>query len=324
ALLAQGRERYPESGALALAESVLLERQGDLSGAETAVRAGLERQPGNLDAVNRLAILQARQGDLSGAQATLEEVAAADPNLQVNLAQIYIQAGQSRAAVELLDELLQNSPEDAQLWTLYGIASGRAGRYSQALDALDRAIALEPDNDDVRRARSVVEQAMSITQGQEVELSGEARAPFEAGLAALEGGDMGRAASEFARARGAEDSGVAAFYHGFALQLSGQPRQAVAAYERAQQDYPDNSVIANNLGYAYLQVGRLDRALEHISRAIQLDEENARAHMNLGLTLFRLGRYADAVSSWERATTLDGGLESELSELLETARSRAN
>jgi cellulose synthase operon protein C len=323
-LIRQGRERYPGSVTLALAESAVHERQGDLAAAEAALREGLESQPDDLTLANQLAIVQARQGRLGEAQATLESIAGEALAAQVNLAQVYLQAGQSGEAMSLLEPLLQDQPEDAQLWTLYGIALGRSGRYGEALEALDQSLALDPENEEVRRARAIFEQTSGVTGGEEITLTPEASAPFEAGLAALQAGDLSLAASEFSRARDAEDAAIIAFYEAYALQLSGRPRQAIGAYERALEEYSENSTIKNNLGYAYLQVGRFDRALSLIGEAIELNENNARAHLNLGLTYYRLGRYGEALSAWERAVALEPMLEDDLGELLESARDQAN
>lgn len=323
AILREGRERYADSMTLALAEAEVLQRSGDDAAAETVLQAALAGAPDNLEIINQLAISQARQGKLEEAKATLSSVATQNDALGVNLAKLYLQAGQSDAAITTLEPLLTRAPEDAELYTLYGVALGRSGRFDQALNALDQAIALDPNDEAARAAKASIKQNRSLTGGTEVALQPEAGASFQRGITTLQAGDFEAAASEFARARELQDSGLIAFYQGYALQRSGLTREALPNYERALQEFPESDIVLNNLGYAYLQLGRYDRALEFLNRAVTANPDNSEAQLNLGITLYSLDRYAPAVEAWERAVALEPGLEASISEQLEAARTRA-
>jgi tetratricopeptide (TPR) repeat protein len=323
-LLRAGRERYPQSTVLAVAYAEALQQAGDASGAEAVLRDALERSPDNLELRNRLAIMQAQQGDFDAARATLEEVAAQSDALQVNLAQIYLQAGQSRAALELLEPLAQQNPNDAELQALYGVALGRTGNLSQAQGALERALELDPTQEMALAARRALEQQQQLTRGEPIEaLNAEASIAFEAGLAALERGEFAEAAQAFARALEAQDSGIVAFYRGYALQRQGQSRQSLSFYDRALQDFPESDVILNNIGFAQLQLGRYDLALDALNRALAANAQNPEVHLNLGFTYYALQRYAQATQAFEEAVRLRPGLQDDIGQLLETARSRA-
>jgi tetratricopeptide (TPR) repeat protein len=323
-IVQEGRAAYPESANLSLAEATLLQEQGDHQAALDLLQEARERNPNNIEVLNQLAILQARQGDLEGARSTLESARGQNDTLQVNLAQIYLQAGQSSAAIETLKPLLQRNPADAELFALYGVALSRAGQVEQARNALDQALQLDPNQQLAQNALKMLEQEQSLTGGQMVEeLRGDAATAFSAGRNAIETGNLQQAVQEFSRALEHQDSGLIAFYQAYALQLSGQTRSALAGYERALQDFPDSDVVLNNLGYAYLQLGRYDRALEYLNRAIEANPRNSEAQLNLGLTYYGLGRYANAISAWEQAVSLNPEVQTSIAELMQEARNRA-
>lgn len=332
AIVRSGRERYPTSATLVLAEAELLAQQGDFAAAEAVLADAVAQAPRHLGLVNQLAIVQARQGKLDEARATLEAVAMQDPRLQLNLAQIYLQAGQSRAAAALLEPLLARYADDPEVYTLLGIALGRSGQFDRALSALEQALALNPGDSQALAAKNAIEQNRNVTGGMEIPL-GAAGPAFEAGLAALEQNDLSRALAEFRQARAAQDHGLLAFYEGYTLQLLGDLRAAVTSYERALQDLPNSATVLNNLGFAYFNLGRYDRALTYLAQATQADAANVQAQLNLGLVLYSLSRYRDAVGPLERALSLQPSLAEvmvttdagrlSLSALLDDARRRA-
>ncbi len=322
-LLSAGKTRYPQSDTIALAEAEVLESSGDNQSAEAVLTEAFAFNPESSQLANALAILQARNGKIEAAKTTLESVAGQNPTVRVNLAQLYLQAGQSQAAINTLEPLLQRSPDDAELYVLYGIALGRSGRYEQALNSLDQALALNPESSSAQGAKAAIEQQRELTKNQAIELNQDAAVAFEAGLSALGNGELEQAAQNFAQASELQDNSLIAFYQGYALQRSGQIRAALPLYERALEDFPESDTVLNNLGYGYLQLGRYDLALDYLKRAVAADPENTEAQVNIGLTYYSLARYAQAVSAWETALSLDAGLESSIGNLLEDARTKA-
>lgn len=334
ALVQQGRERYPGSATLALAHAGILQAAGDDAQAEQVLAEAHQADPDNPDIANQLAVTMARQGKEDEARAVLEAVAELHGIGRFNLAQIYLETGQSRSAIDTLTPLVEASPNDPELLTLYGIALGRAGRYDDALMQLEQALSLDPNDQQARRAKELIEQNQRLTGGERIEFQADAGVVFEAGLAAIEAGDFAEAEREFRRALELQDAGLIAFYHGYTLQLQGQARDAINSYERAREDMPGSATVLNNLGFAYYQIGRFDRALQYLGEAVEADGNNVEAQLNLGLVNYALDRYAQAVGPLERALSLDpelastqvsaqnGGLT--LADLLEDARGRAS
>jgi tetratricopeptide (TPR) repeat protein len=95
----------------------MLARQGDLAGAETRYRLVLERRPDQVTAL-------------------------------MNLGGMLSQRPESRAeAIELLQRRVAVPPVDFRAYANLAIALRLEGRWSEAETAIDRAIALEPDDD---------------------------------------------------------------------------------------------------------------------------------------------------------------------------------
>jgi tetratricopeptide (TPR) repeat protein len=219
--------------------------------------------------------------------------------------------------------------------TLYAIALGRTGRRAEAIDLLERIVAegraagadaaAAETTVLAARALAVLQEQGLIDEGAAVaSITGEAAEAFEQGLYALEIGDLPGARDAFGRARSLQDVGVVAFYEGYARQMLGDPRGAIASYQAARGDLGDNDVLLNNLGYAQLQVGRLDLALETLRLAVSANPDNARAHLNLGLTHYGLARFVDAVASFDAALAIDPTLETSAGPTIDDARRRAS
>ena len=333
-LVRSGRSAYPQDVGLALAEASLLSQADDYAAAESVLNAAREVAPDDLRVLNQLAIAQAQQGNLDEARATLENAPQTNSTVQVNLAQILLESGQTDAALDLLETLLAESPQDAELYSLFGVALGRAGRYDQALNALDEALALDPNLTQAQQARRLITQNQALTQGEPIDLEPEAATLFSTGLSALEAGELDTAQQNFDRALEVQNSGLLAFYQGYTRQLQGDLRNAVTSYEQALEGLPESAPVLNNLGFAYFRLGRFDRAIDYLERAVATDPENAEAQLNLGLIYYDLERYSQAVGPLEQAATLrpelaetsvQVGAEEQLgfSELLESARSQA-
>lgn len=320
-IIQQGCSSFPQNTQLALVEARLFEEQGNLAAAESILQDALG-QTSNLEVANTLAILQARQGRLTEARTTLEAVGAEEDTLQFNLAQIYLEAGETAAALSILEPLATRNPNDAELLALYGIALGRAGQLSAAISQLDQALALEPTLDLAQRAKSLLTDQQQLVGEAQVEISGEAAAAFNRGLSALETGDLSSAVSAFSEARDLQDDPLIAFYQGYAHYLSGNPRAAAPAFQRALQAFPQSDILLNNLGLVQLELGRLDLALDYLQQATTINPQNDQAHLNLGLAYYRLAQFANAVESWERALNLNSTLEGTVADLLSDARAR--
>lgn len=323
ALVKTGQQSYPDATELVVAEADLLLQSGRPSEAEALLGPLVTREPGNAAAANLLAVAQARQGDVEAARRTFESLRGQGADVDRALAELYLAAGRAAAALALLEPLAGASPDDADVQALYGTALVRMGRLDDGAAALGRALELEPGQALATRSLALLEQQRQLTGEAEIVFGEEAGAAFQQGLYALDVEDYAAAAQAFARSREIEENALAAFYHGYARQLQGETRAAIADYEVALEAFPESDIVLNNLGYAQLELGRFDLALDYLRRAVTANPSNARAHLNLGLVRLATGQYDPAIASFEEAARLDPRLESTTEQLITTARERS-
>jgi tetratricopeptide (TPR) repeat protein len=326
----EGIERFPEAGSLRRLEVELLRRAGDAAGAEAALRTWVDSGLAAVGDVVALAEVLAARGEADEAQALLATVADADGDGDLRSAQIDLAAGRARAALATLEPRIAAGDADPLRRTLYAIALGRTGRSAEATALLEEIVAEGPGGgvdgatiDLAGRALALLREQRLVAADGAIALEGDVAQAFQQGLYALEVGDLTGARDAFARARSLQEVGIVAFYEGYARQLLGDPRGAIAAYQAARADLGENDVLLNNLGYAQLQVGRLDLALDTLRLAVSANPDNARAHLNLGLAHYGLARFVDAVASFDRALALDPTLVGSAGPTIDDARRRA-
>ena len=83
---------------------------------------------------------------------------------------------------------------------------------------------------------------------------------------------------------------------GLALEKSGDPAAAQAAFREAIRLNPARDDFYNNLGYSLMQAGNLTAAEEHLRQGLKLDAGNRRLANNLALCLGRMGRDQEALT----------------------------
>jgi spermidine synthase len=181
------------------------------------------------------------------------------------------------AVAESLREADLNALRDPFLAA--GIEFLRGGRYVEAVGALARAAADEPENAGTHL------------------LLGEAY-----GLAGLE--DASIVAYEEAVRK---DPGMAPAWNALGRQLVRRGRQdaARAAFSRAVLGDPGLAVAHNNLGATLLQAGDLKSAEQSIREALRLDPQLPAAIANLGIVFKKRGDLADALRQYHAALELD-------------------
>jgi Flp pilus assembly protein TadD len=322
AILREGRTKFPDSLELLILEADLLSQGGDNAGAETLLVQANTTSPGNPDIINALAAAQAKQGKLDEAKATFQSAGGNSDTAQLNLAQLFLQAGENQSALDTLTPLTQSQPNNAEIKALYGVALNALGHVDEANAAFDQALAIDPNQSIAQGARSQQQNDSQITGGQAVQLTAESKAAFDEGRTALLQQDFPAAINAFKRARAAQDNGLLAFYEALALQQNDNAREALPAYERALQDFPNSDVVLNNYGYAQALTGRYDLAIDTLNKAMAANPDNASVYLNLGLVYYNLSRFGDAVTAWEKAISLQPDLQAQVTTLLEDARAK--
>jgi tetratricopeptide (TPR) repeat protein len=86
-----------------------------------------------------------------------------------------------------------------------------------------------------------------------------------------------------------------------ALDLLGQPEQAIAHYQAGVRLEPNEYLAHNNLGRTLASVNRLEEAVGHYEKSLELNPEYFFAHNNLGNTLVKLDRVDEGLAHIRKA-----------------------
>lgn len=321
-IVGDGQAAYPDSIDLRVAQADLLLQAGRAEEAEALLGPLFTQYPTDASVGNLLAVAQARRGDLAGAKRTFESLRGTGADVDRNLAELYLAAGRASGALGLIEPLVAADPEDAELQALYGTALVRVGRLADGRQALEKALAIDPNQAVARRSLDLLGQQSQLTGGAEVVFSEEAGVAFQQGLYALDVSDYAAAVAAFSRSTEAQANGLASFYLGYSRQLNGDTRGAVSDYEAALQTYPSSDTVLNNLGYAQIELGRFDLALDYLRRAVAANPQNAQAHLNLGIVYYAIQRFDDSITEFTEAGRLDPGLQATTDGLIADVRKR--
>jgi protein O-GlcNAc transferase len=171
---------------------------------------------------------------------------------QIRRAAQHIQAGRLEEAERLLGAVLAADPQQADALHLSGHVADRRGHFDLALERLERAIELAPDN-------AVYHNSLGIAFGQRLRPE-EAIAAFRRALAVDPGYQPALA-------------NLATVLYG-----AGQFDEAEDCFRRLLHLGSRSADIHTNLGNLLQAQGRLDEARALYDRALQLDPPNAGAH----------------------------------------------
>jgi tetratricopeptide (TPR) repeat protein len=110
-------------------------------------------EPGDMDSLLLLGHLYRINSQPKKAEEAFRKVLQKDPNSKVglaNLAEIYIQQGEVEPAIEALTRIPE-SDMDSQLFGMLGYAYSQTQQYDKAIGIYEKALAQEPDNNNLRR-----------------------------------------------------------------------------------------------------------------------------------------------------------------------------
>ena len=147
-LLEQMADQEPERWSLRLLLADLRRNANDRSGAERELRQILNRDPAQIEALQRMALLQLEQGRGNEARAQLQGLLAQahQPRLQPQalaigllLADLLQRQGDLTAAAQLNQQLSQEFPSDARPWLALALVRQQQGQKMAAQGALAQA-----------------------------------------------------------------------------------------------------------------------------------------------------------------------------------------
>ncbi|GAB4814575.1 hypothetical protein N2152v2_001621 [Parachlorella kessleri] len=207
-----------------------------------------------------------------------------DPNTAVSMAINMVNSGECRKAVDLLDVLLKNHPDNVGALAARGTAKALLARLQEAVDDFSRAVELGPGFYDFYKRRG---QALSALGRDEEAVA-----------------DLRQAAELCPDAPGQADilSDIAKVF-----QKQKDHRRTEIELKAALERNPNDAQLLGMLGLAQVSQGDLEEGIATYERALQLDPENKDLILNLGMALKEMCVVSRAEQTLRRAIKLSRG-----------------
>ncbi len=149
-LLATALARDPDNTQLLYTRSIVGAEQGDLAAAEKDLRAILQREPDNANALNALGYTMTTLSDrYEEAQALIEQALALDPDnpaILDSLGWVYYKTGREQMALNLLRRAFNDFP-DAEVAAHLGEVLWKTGSEEEALSVWRKGLTQDPEDD---------------------------------------------------------------------------------------------------------------------------------------------------------------------------------
>lgn len=246
-------------------------------------RIALAMNPGHVGAQFLVAQLLERMEQYDEARAAYAAIPPDQPlhiAAELGRADVLRRLGDSEAAIEVLEGLLESDPEFGPAAQRLGDALRTAGRDNEAVAAYSRALDQAGPDDSARWrilfARAVTSFGMDDWSAAEADF---------------------RAAIELQ-----PDEPSLLNYYGYSLVDRGEKlSEALDLIERAVALEPRNGAYVDSLGWAYFRLGRLEAAVEQLERAATLESADPVVNDHLGDAYWMVGRRREARFQWQRA-----------------------
>jgi len=245
----QSLRANPDSTTALQALASLSLASGDADRAIEILREFVERNPDQARARMLLGNALVQAQDRRAAESEFRRVIEDQPGMSaayVNLATLY--DDDSVARYDILRQGMTANPDDFRLAVRLGLEYERHGRFDDAIDAYEEALALNPDN------RYVANNLAMLLLDRRTDESGYRRAV--------------ELAQQFARSEEPNELDTV----GWAYYRTGEYPAAVRALQRAVASAGDVAVLRYHLGMAYLAAGDSVRAREELSAAVAAGE----------------------------------------------------
>jgi predicted O-linked N-acetylglucosamine transferase (SPINDLY family) len=192
--------------------------------------------------------------------------------------QTHLKSGRTRQAAEVLQQIARAYPREPRSHLMLGVLAQQAGQIPDALEWLNKTLAIDPSITEAYFIRGVIHQQMQKLM--------EAVVDYRAFLT--------RKPND---GKGLNNLGRAMLDLGNVSEAMRILRQAVAAN-------PKNAGAWNNLGEAMRTDGDLDGAIDQYKKGLEVDPNSPEIHANLGAALAQRGDRAAGIASMGRALAL--------------------
>ncbi|MCA0920623.1 tetratricopeptide repeat protein [Pseudooceanicola nanhaiensis] len=193
-------------------------------------------------------------------------------------------AGRTDAAIEVLTSLSDTHGELPLVHATMGDVLRGTGRYREAVQAYDAALALYTTED---RSQWFLHYARGIAQERL--------------------GNWSAAEADFRQAleMNPEDPQVMNYLGYSMVEKRENLDEALAMIERAAAAKPDSGYIIDSLGWGLYTLGRYEEAVGHMEHAAELMPVDPTVNDHLGDVYWAVGRHMEARFQWTRALSFD-------------------
>ena len=239
--------------------------KGKIREAESIYLDILSSSPKNKDAKDALRIINNRKE-------------AALPMNKIQLAVSFINSGQIKEAIEIVEPLIKNFPNESLLYNIRGVCSHSCQNYKVAIDDFRKAVELNSDY---------------------------AEAYYNLGVSYGDLGEIESAKKAYKNALRINNNYPTAQNNlGQILFTQGEFKESISHFEWALEFKPDFAEAYYNLGNAYLSIEDLHNAIKLLKKAISVKPDFADAYNNLGIAYLRTGEQELAREFFENAIAL--------------------
>ncbi len=183
-------------------------------------------------------------------------------------------------SIRVLRQALGVLPDNTDILSLYGNTLMQAGQDSAALEPLEKANRLAPEDIDIIAALANVYDRLKMWD--------KCDSLYEAALLKY------------------PDNALLLNNYSYSLSERGEKLdRALQMAQRALEQEPDNGAYLDTMGWIYFKLGDYQKALEYIQEAVKVREESAEVLEHLGDVYQKLNQPEKAREYWQKALEKD-------------------
>ena len=230
----------------------------------------------------------------------------------IDQAEALYQSNQFQQAEKICRQILIKDPKNAFAIHLLGLIAFKLGRLQHAIDIIQRAISLVPnqpvfyqnlgnilqDSGDLNESIAAYQKAITINPNL-------AEVHNDLGNTLRLQGRLGQAIISFQNSVAVQPNCFAFYNLGLVMQEQEKVDEAVAYYKKATAINPNFVQVYNNLGNMFQKLDRLGEALKYYKTATQIDPDYLQVQSNLAAIYIRIGRLDEAIDCYQHILRVD-------------------
>lgn len=291
-------------------KGTLLQETGNTDGALQAYNKVLSIDPNYKPAQDKMLALVKQENDPAKVAAGLKQYADRFPNnatVQAQIGEEFHQRKDLTNAALFYQRAIQLDPKLASAWANLGAVYQAQGKDEESADAFKKAQSLDPSNTTFK----------DLAQGAVNDIGYKA---YQQAVQLQQQGKAQEALPYFRKALATSDTPEIRAAYGVSLQSAGQLDDAIAAYQKALSQDPNNADYAYYLGTAYHQKKDFAKASAAYKKALSLkpgytdaqkaldsiDQQTASADLDKAIDAYNTKNYPVALTLVNQALAKNG------------------